>query len=440
MTLGMLLEMIFSALGVVRGQFVDATPFRNVSARWAIEQLVKSSYGVNVPMINGCTGERMTSEWFNAICFYQRLKHMAIEKLARRQRGLRAALTRQPMGGKTGGQAQRFGAMEGQTLLAHGAAFAADDALRVRSDSYRVPICLECETIVDDHAESLAALVDTTGKGGMCRLCGKRTRQVMLDTTYCNVLWQKEVAGLGIKVTADMGVKVRSDAAADADDDLPFFPDMPDMPDVSEDEEEDKDKDKDGDEDGTGGGAGGGMGEDDAPVYSKERLAAMLEFLRSQRNGATELADDDDAASVSSGTSVSDASLDASSEESVEDETDSDASEATKTTKVPVPVPVPAPVQARPRVRARAVSVSSDEDADASDTDADAADDEEKEAMAKPAAKRVRWEARVADAGDLRRMWGAQAVTANAKGNAKGKSMVSDLSDALAGMTYDEDE
>ena len=215
MTLGMLLEMLFGALGLAKGEFVDATPFRNVPARWALAELCKArrrengkvepAYGVNVNMIDGQSGQLMEGTWFLAPCFYQRLKHMVLDKIAKRQRGLRAALTHQPMGGRSSGEAQRFGPMEALTLLAHGGAFTADDAMRVRSDAHSVPVCLSCGTIVDDHAESLAALVEASGSGGFCRLCRAYTPQVVLDTTYCNNLWQREVAGLGVKVTHDMG-------------------------------------------------------------------------------------------------------------------------------------------------------------------------------------------------------------------------------------------
>lgn len=218
MTIGLALEAAYGALGLVRGQFVDATPFRGVNARWVIRELIRSGYAVNVPMICGTTGEPMKGNWFVAPCFYQRLKHMVLDKLARRWRGLRAALTRQPMGGASAGQAQRFGEMEGQTLLAHGAAFVADDALRVRSDPHQAVICLECGGIIDDHAETLSALVEASGRGGYCRACRARTAQTTLDTTYCNVLWQREVAAMGIKVTADMGWRGTRTAREEGDD------------------------------------------------------------------------------------------------------------------------------------------------------------------------------------------------------------------------------
>lgn len=51
-------------------------------------------------VINGQTGEYMECMVFNGICYYQRLKHMVIDKVHARSRGGRAALTRQPLEGK----------------------------------------------------------------------------------------------------------------------------------------------------------------------------------------------------------------------------------------------------------------------------------------------------------------------------------------------------
>jgi hypothetical protein len=466
MTIGMLFEMTFGALGLVEGKFVDATPFRNVSVRWAIDKLIKSGYGVNVSMIDGRTGERMEGDWFIVPCFYQRLKHMVVDKVAKRPRGLRAALTRQPMGGKGGGEAQRFGAMEGQTLLAHGAAFAADDALRVRSDSHRVPICLKCGTIVDDHADTLAALVDARGRGGMCRLCKARTPQAMLDTTYCNVLWQREVAGMGIKVTADMGVHVEDEGppAQDDDDDddaMPFIP---------EDDEEE--------EEAPTAATSTTAPDEPTHTYSKERMLQMLEFLRSQQAGGTELADTDDMPSDSESTSgllaahshEDDAQSDGDDSDlpdSCSEVSDSCSDGECATLSFAEPgasaslasggrAPTLPPnawtgakdkdgarvswSDAQPAATARSASAGAGAGAGASEgASAGAAQGTRKSVM--PPAKR----ARVADACDLRRMWGAHAerpgtLQPAASHRVLDADMVSDLTDALEGVTYGDDE
>jgi DNA-directed RNA polymerase II subunit RPB2 len=123
MTIGKLLEMLYSALGLAHGSLVDATPFRDVNARWAIQELVNSGYGDEVTMMNGMNGKVMEQPWFLGSCFYQSLKHMVQDKVHARARGPRAALTRQPLDGRANQGGQRFGEMEKDAILASGASY-----------------------------------------------------------------------------------------------------------------------------------------------------------------------------------------------------------------------------------------------------------------------------------------------------------------------------
>lgn len=106
MTIGKLLEMLHGALGVTEGEIQDATPFFDVSAKWALEQLVRHGHRDTMQMISGTTGEMYAQPWFLGVCFYQRLKHHVLDKVAARARGVRAVLTRQPVDGRAnnGGQ------------------------------------------------------------------------------------------------------------------------------------------------------------------------------------------------------------------------------------------------------------------------------------------------------------------------------------------------
>ena len=109
MTIGKLLEMLYGSVGVVHGEMQDATPFFNVSAKWALEELLKQGYSDSYTMISGTTGEVYDKPWFLGVCFYQRLKHHVLDKVAARARGVRAVLTRQPVDGRAnnGGQKVR---------------------------------------------------------------------------------------------------------------------------------------------------------------------------------------------------------------------------------------------------------------------------------------------------------------------------------------------
>ena len=73
-----------------------------------------------------------------------RLKHMVADKIQSAARATKDSLTRQPQQGKSRGGAIRFGEMERDAAIAHGASFALKDALFHRSDAYVIDICDSC--------------------------------------------------------------------------------------------------------------------------------------------------------------------------------------------------------------------------------------------------------------------------------------------------------
>lgn len=196
MTIGKLLEMLYSSLGLVMGKFPDATPFRDISAEWAITELLKNGYGAEEYMINGITGETYEKPWYIGSCFYQFLKHMVLDKITARQRGPRVLLTRQPLDGRAKGGGQRMGEMEKDALLCHGAAYVLDDRSRISSDEHTVLVCKSCGHVGESISknEVFEFLED-------CKLCNGNEFFTM-PTTYCySKLLLPELATCGIKVT-----------------------------------------------------------------------------------------------------------------------------------------------------------------------------------------------------------------------------------------------
>ena len=199
MTIGKLLEMLFSSLGVVRGEFVDATPFRHVNAKWAMDELLKQGYGTEETMIDGCSGMMMNRPWFIGSCFYQTLKHMVLDKITVRQRGQRAILTRQPLDGRANQGGQRMGEMEKDAFLAHGAAYSLDDRSRIASDAHSALVCSKCGQIGDTKFESLSDLTECKKADEHCNLC--EGIMVSMPTTYCYArLLAPELATCGVKI------------------------------------------------------------------------------------------------------------------------------------------------------------------------------------------------------------------------------------------------
>lgn len=78
----------------------DATPFNEeFSLSRICNELSKYGYGKfgDEIMINGMTGEVMNCMIYTGVCYYQRLRHMVIDKRHARSRGGRNLLTRQPL-------------------------------------------------------------------------------------------------------------------------------------------------------------------------------------------------------------------------------------------------------------------------------------------------------------------------------------------------------
>lgn len=201
MTIGKLLEMLYGGVGLATGNIQDATPFLEVNAREAMDDLMKTGYGVEYTMMSGVTGEIIRHPWFIGPCFYQRLKHMVLDKVAARSRGLRAILTRQPMEGRQNLGGQKMGGMEQDALISHGASMALDDRSRVASDAFKSSACKTCGTLGKINEHTLAGIALAGGTTKTCRACGGNDFSV-LDTTYCYaglLLGELEAMNIGVK-------------------------------------------------------------------------------------------------------------------------------------------------------------------------------------------------------------------------------------------------
>ncbi|XP_062174950.1 DNA-directed RNA polymerase I subunit 2 [Alnus glutinosa] len=164
MTIAMLLESVAAKGGSLKGKFVDATPFASsvkktdgetgskpISLVEELGEMLKEKgfnyHGLEV-LYSGVYGTELTCEIFIGPVYYQRLRHMVSDKFQVRSTGTVDQITRQPIKGRKFGGGIRFGEMERDSLLAHGAAYLLHDRLHTCSDYHIADVCSVCKSIL----------------------------------------------------------------------------------------------------------------------------------------------------------------------------------------------------------------------------------------------------------------------------------------------------
>ena len=189
MTIGHLIECLGSKVSALRGFESDATPFTDVTVDSISEDLHKLGYQKygNEAVFNGFTGRKIDMMIFFGPTYYQRLKHMVEDKIFSRARGPLQILTRQPTEGRARNGGLRFGEMERDCMISHGAALFLKERLVDVSDKYRIHVCKNC---------GLIAQSDLNSQKFMCRLCNATDSDIaQVYIPYaCKLLFQELLA------------------------------------------------------------------------------------------------------------------------------------------------------------------------------------------------------------------------------------------------------
>ncbi len=146
MTVGQLLETIAGKAGALKARFIDGTPFFKEDIEKLRIELLKAGYDPNAREIlyDGRTGRMIEKPVAIGVTFYQRLYHMVADKIHARATGKVQLLTRQPTEGKARQGGLRFGEMERDCLVGHGAAALIRDRMLYNSDKYVMYVCNKC--------------------------------------------------------------------------------------------------------------------------------------------------------------------------------------------------------------------------------------------------------------------------------------------------------
>ena len=191
MTVGKLIELIGSKSAALDGKFKYGTAFAGDSVEDLGNILMSHgfSYSGKDILYSGITGEPLNCFVFSGPMFYQRLKHMVMDKIHARSRGPKTPLTRQPMEGRSKDGGMRLGEMERDCLVGFGASCLLLERLMISSDLFLASICGKCGYL---------------GMKDFCQYCGDGSNMCDIKLPYAFKLLTQELMSMNIKVKFKM--------------------------------------------------------------------------------------------------------------------------------------------------------------------------------------------------------------------------------------------
>ena len=185
MTIAQLKETLLGKVLLQLGLFGDGTSFEEFNIKDIRKHLLDVNYECNGNelLYDGLTGQQMETSIFIGPCFYQRLKHMVADKQHSRSIGPMVNLTRQPAEGRSRDGGLRFGEMERDCMISHGASRFTKERVYDVSDSFEAHVCKECGSF---------AAFNKKHNIYNCNMCENTTNFAKVHIPYaCKLLFQE---------------------------------------------------------------------------------------------------------------------------------------------------------------------------------------------------------------------------------------------------------
>jgi DNA-directed RNA polymerase beta subunit len=198
MTHSYMMEIIASLAGAIKGRRIDATAFRKFNYEEFKQILRNYGYaddGKHI-MYSGTTGKAFVARMYSGPCYFQALRHHVRDKIQARRTGPLAAGTRTATKGRKNLGGVRFGELERDTGLAHGASAFTRERLCGLADCYKTVFCC-------------CGLFASRDLGGAysCKRCGAAAQFGETEFTYTFKVLMNLVAGLGFKQVIEFETK-----------------------------------------------------------------------------------------------------------------------------------------------------------------------------------------------------------------------------------------
>ncbi|CAN3356845.1 DNA-directed RNA polymerase III subunit RPC2 [Diutina catenulata] len=192
MTVGKMIELISGKAGVLNGTLEYGTCFGGSKLEDMSKILVSKgfNYSGKDQLYSGITGECLQAYIFFGPIYYQKLKHMVLDKMHARARGPRAVLTRQPTEGRSRDGGLRLGEMERDCVIAYGASQLLLERLMISSDAFEVDVCNHCGLM---------------GYNSWCTTCKSSENVIKMTIPYAAKLLFQELISMNIAPRLKLG-------------------------------------------------------------------------------------------------------------------------------------------------------------------------------------------------------------------------------------------